>query len=183
MKRKYIIIALLMSFILIIPTYSINEMPVKSYQKKITINKAARTINVVDVDLNNKGIKLEAAIANDKIRTVEDFSSFVKRKGVIAAINANFFAAYSDFSPVGTIVCNGDYIWGAYYGTSLYISDDNDLIFRSADYYGKAKIYINMVEQQDYIWHLDRLDLTKETILFTNKIEEPISIQQGVCIF
>jgi hypothetical protein len=57
------------------------------------------------------------------------------------------------------------------------------LIFRSADYYEKARIYINLVEQKDHIWHLNRSDLGKEAILFTNKIEEPISIQQGVCVF
>ena len=174
MKCKYAIVAFLMAFILMIQVYSAEE---------VTVNKAARVLNIVDIDLNCKEIKLEAAIANDKIRTVEDFSAFVKRKGAIAAINANFFAAYSDFSPVGTIICNGDYIWGANYGTSVYISDENRLVFRSADYYGKARLYINFVRDQDNIWHLNRTDLSKEAILFTNRIEEPIKIQQGVCIF
>ncbi len=182
MKQKYITALLLIIFILTTYTYSAAEEPVKAYQKKITVNSAVRTVNIVEVDLKSKDIKLEAAIANDKIRTVEDFSAFVKRKGAIAAINANYFAAYSDFSPVGTLVCNGDHKWSAHYGTSVYISDDNDIVFRSADNFGKGRVSINLVEQGDYIWHYNRYDLSKEAILFTNKIEEPIKLQQGVCV-
>jgi exopolysaccharide biosynthesis protein len=183
MKRRYIVVVLLIIFLLTGSAYSAAESPVRPYQKKVTVNKASRTVNIAEVDLKSKDIRLEAAIANDKIRTVEDFSGFVKRKGAMAAINANYFAAYSDFSPVGTIACNGDYKWSANYGTSVYISDGNDLIFRSADYYGKARIYINMIQQQDYIWQLNRMDLSKEAILFTNKIEEPVKLKQGVCVF
>lgn len=183
MKYKLILAVLLLTTVSITHTYSEDKLPVRAYQNKITVNKVTRTLNIVEVDLNRRDIKLEAAVANDKIRTVEDFSSFVKRKEVIASINANYFAAYSDFSPVGTIVCNGDYKWSANYGTSVYISDENDLIFRSADYYGKAKIYINMVKQEDYVWNMNRDDLKGEAIIFTNRIDVPIKIQQGACVF
>jgi len=125
---------------------------------------------------------VEAAVANDEVKTVEDMMSLVKRKNVIAAINANFFAAYSDFTPVGAIAHNGEYLWRTYYGTSVGISDNNEVVFHTNDFKGKAKLFINFVEQSDYTWYINREDFRRDTIIFNNRRISPISVNKGAVV-
>lgn len=178
---------ILMLLFLLISANSLNALaeqndPIKAYSKKIKINNTTRTVNVVDVDLKDKSIKVEAAMANDTPKTVEEFSSLINRKNAVAAINANFFAAYSDFSTVGAIAHDGMYIWRTYYGTSVGISKDNEVLFFTNDFLGKAKLFINQVEQIDFLWYYDREDLRRNTILFRRLGSQPVKVSKGVCV-
>lgn len=181
-KLHAVLSVLLITFILGTVAWSASDNSVKAYSKKIVVNKATRTVNIVDVDLKDKRIKVDAAVANDKTQTVEDLLSLVKRKKAVAAINANFFAAYSDFSPVGAIAHDGEYLWHTYYGTSVGISDDNEVLFQTNDFKGRAKLFINSIEQHDYTWYLNREDFKRSTIIFNNWRNPSMKLNKGAIV-
>lgn len=182
--RRFHLVVLLLLIVFIISSFvwTAPAGPVKVYTRKIAFNKTSRTVNVVDVNLKDKSIKVEAGVANDKPMTVEPLLNFVKRKKAIAAINANFFAAYTDFTPVGAIAHNGEWVWQTHYGTSVGFSKDNEVFFLTNDNAGHGRIYINQVEQKDYIWYFDRQDMNKNTIIFTDNTGKPLKLNKGVLV-
>lgn len=95
--------------------------------KTFKINNQNKTVNVVSVDLNSSDIELGVAVANDKIGTSEDFSSMVKRKNAVAAINANYFDAYKTLEPIGAIMVDKEFKHIEGDATSMLISNKKNV--------------------------------------------------------
>lgn len=98
-----------------------------------------KTIQVVTVNTNSKDISFGIAKAHDQRVGWEDFSGIIKRKKPIAAINANFFNAYTkdtkEMVPYGYIISNGEIINnGATLNKgSFAVMKDGQLIIDNAD--------------------------------------------------
>lgn len=86
------------------------------YQKyKVGIRQNQFIGNVLRIDLSNKNLSLEILKSNNlfnhlsKINEIISYNDSVDNKYTIAAINANFWKAYSN-KPVGTLIKNGKVI-------------------------------------------------------------------------
>lgn len=103
--------------------------------KSLSINNQIKNFNVVTVNLNSPDISLEVATANDKVHGAENFGSIINRKQAVAAINANFFDAYSSLEPYGSIIKNKKFTYLEGENTSLVIKEGNKVAmdrFKSA---------------------------------------------------
>lgn len=91
--------------------------------RTIKVNGLNKTVNLVTIDLNSPDIELGVSVSNDKIGGSEDFSSMIKRKNPVAAINANYFDAYESLEPFGTIMMDGKFAYMESSKASMLISD------------------------------------------------------------
>ncbi|RUL57107.1 phosphodiester glycosidase family protein [Lysinibacillus antri] len=82
-----------------IPVYAETfvKRPKVSYTKQ-TISAEGKnfSVNVVTVNLLAPNTSLHVEVAKDQLGSVESLASIAKRHGAIAAINGNYFDAYSD---------------------------------------------------------------------------------------
>lgn len=107
-KKKVFILVLIV--VLMVTQVSMAKSSSVGYGKKtVTINNQKKTVDVVTIDLNNPNIQLGVTISNDKIGGHEDFSSMIKRKKPVAAINANYFDAYKTLEPMGAIMIDNKF--------------------------------------------------------------------------
>ncbi|WP_372994329.1 phosphodiester glycosidase family protein [Lutispora sp.] len=134
----------------------------------IKVADSNKTVNVVTIDLNSPDMVLEVVTANDKVSGSEDFMSMINRKKPIAAINANFFDAYSSLEPYGSIIKNKEFIYLEGKNASLFIQDKNKV---DMDYFkveidgyldGKRQNEWNNVRQaMDFnlfkVWYINNL--------------------------
>lgn len=91
--------------------------------KTLKINGINKKVNLVTIDLNDPDIELGVSVANDKIGGSEDFSSMIKRKNPVAAINANYFDAYDTLEPYGAIMMNNKFAYMEGSAASMLISE------------------------------------------------------------
>jgi hypothetical protein len=95
-------------------TLSVTQIGDGIYHYVIEAPSVPWTINVVEVDINKSGTKLETVKGQDRFGGYEVVSSMSKRKSkpgheVIAAINGDF---YSGGTPTNAQVINGEIIKG-----------------------------------------------------------------------
>ena len=156
-----------------------------------SINKSA---NVVTIDLNSPDIELEVVTANDKVRGSEDFQAMINRKKPIAAINANFFDAYSSLEPYGSIMKNKRLTYLEGENTSLMITGKNKV---SIDYFKttiqgylngqKANNWNNTTQKMDFnlfnIWYVNNLPTDSTGVyLYTPDRGQAITLNGGTAI-
>ncbi|OEH85057.1 hypothetical protein BHU72_05455 [Desulfuribacillus stibiiarsenatis] len=76
--------------------------------KTVTVNQAAKTVQIVYINLSDRSIEIRPVTAKDQIGLTESLESMAKRTNAIAAINGTFFNAYTDDrQPHGVIQKNG----------------------------------------------------------------------------
>ncbi|MUG67432.1 copper amine oxidase [Paenibacillus campinasensis] len=100
---------------------------------KRTFRVGSRSFNtqVVTVSLLHPKIKLDVALAHNKVGAVEDLRSIAKRSGALAAINGTYFDAYTTGAfkaPYGYIASGGSILKTAPGDNrSIFIYDRNNL--------------------------------------------------------
>lgn len=127
--RKVINFILIISIIFTNSIILANTNPIIYTTEIFNINQRDVKVNIVTIDLNNEDIELNVEISNDIIGGDEDFNSFIERKNIDAAINANYFDAYDTLEPYGTIMKEGKIIYLEGKNTSMAITKDNEVIF------------------------------------------------------
>lgn len=139
MKKK---IFLILTLIIILTSTSFGKSEdFNTYIRRLNVDGVGKTVNIVEIDLNNKDIEFEVVTPKDGIIGAESFTSMINRKQPKAAINANFFASYDTLQPYGTIVKDGKFTYLEGKNTSLLIDKDNNLDIK---YFStKIKGYIN----------------------------------------
>lgn len=125
--------------------YTPAETPSKSSAVKYESSKyylASGTItaDVVTVDLNNPAVTVKSAMVNNTIGATASFKSIVAQSGAAVVINGNFFEAYQSFKvPIGSVVCNGNFLYGVSGLSALAITTDNKvMVGRPAFFYRVA---------------------------------------------
>jgi|GEM_PF-4655513 len=132
------------------------------------IGNSYKTVNVVTVDLNSPDIVLEVVTANDKVSGSEDFISMINRKKPIAAINANFFDAYSSLEPYGSIIKDNEFTYMEGKNASLFIKDKNKV---DMDYF-KVEIdgYLDGKRQNEWNNTRQAMDFNLFKVWYVNNL-------------
>ncbi|MTI67312.1 MAG: tetratricopeptide repeat protein [Firmicutes bacterium] len=104
--------------------------------KTVNISGESRKVNTVYINLNNKNIRLESVLANNKVGEVKELKNMAEKleknnSEVIAAVNATFFNAYTDLQPQGTIQSNGKILHIGGLGSVIGFSGDNNVDIRN----------------------------------------------------
>ncbi|MTI69859.1 MAG: tetratricopeptide repeat protein [Firmicutes bacterium] len=104
--------------------------------KTVNISGESRKVNTVYINLNNKNIRLESVLANNKVGEVKELKNMAEKlekdnSEVIAAVNATFFNAYTDLQPQGTIQSKGKILHIGGLGSVIGFSGDNNVDIRN----------------------------------------------------
>lgn len=121
-------------------------------------------------------LRLEIALAQDKVLEREKTSEIAQRKGAIFAVNAGFFA--QDGDPLGTLMIDGRILSEPQEGWySVGITTDNQLLFGELKFEARA-----LVENgANYsIAGINRRNNGKELIFYDNFLGEKTIQQEGV---
>lgn len=82
--------------------------PVKYIHRSETINGLKQEINILEIDIQAEGVRIQPVLSHDLLYGFEKLSEMAARKNAYAAINSGFF---HDFGlPSGMVVINGELI-------------------------------------------------------------------------
>lgn len=184
--------------IIIIITLSTNTLAIsnsiESTTKKVDINGETRNINMVIIDLNNPDIELKVEISNDNIGGDESFSSFIERKNMDAAINANFFDSYNTLEPYGTIMKDGKIVYLEGENTSMMIENGKEVSFDrfktvlKGNLDGKEQNEWNHQKQaMDFYlfdaWYINNVPIDPTGVyIYTPERGESIEVEGGIAV-
>jgi len=102
--------------------------PIVYEKREVSISTGEKTVQVITVNPKSPNISFEVNIPYGKLNTTKDFKTMVEDKGAFAAINGNFFQAYTDIKdPIGHVMSNGNLLFGENGFTSLGITKEKDL--------------------------------------------------------
>ncbi len=176
MKNKYIY--LLVALLLLISglTFAEKETPVEEKYPPISVEVGDKSYDIylVWVDLNDPLIKVDLALAKNKIGTVESLINLSQSRDqdekIIAAINASFFNMGPDSQPASTLILDGAIEHVAEGGSIVGFDGDNKM---HSDIVG-IKIDGSVNNQWEYpynwsAWNINHLFYQPEAVmLFDN---------------
>ena len=194
MKKKSFCI-LILAIILIFNTtvFAVPEN-LATAVRTINVGGVNKAVNVVTIDLNSSHMELEVVTANNLVSGSEDFRAMINRKNPIAAINANFFDAYSSLEPYGSIMKNKRFTYLEGENTSLMITGKNKV---SMDRFKttiqgylngkKENSWNNTTQKMDFnvfdIWYVNNLPTdTTGVYLYTPDRGPSITLNGGTAI-
>ena len=94
------------------------------------INYNGNKLNVIKLNPKDPTIGLKVELPNDKLNNTAAFSDIVSGKGAFAAINANFFTAYSEMKePIGHVIDESEVMYGQSGLDSVLIMKNGDVRF------------------------------------------------------
>lgn len=126
-----------------------------TYAKKTL---AGVTAHVLTVNTANPRVTVKSALVDDTLGYTAAFSKIVKDSGVAAAINGNFFAAYSSFkTPIGHVMVDGEFLYGNSGVTSLGITADGELRI------GRPALFIRIKPASGAAWAAYELNTSSQT--------------------
>jgi len=104
--------------------------PVTFEQKSVSISTGQKTVSVITVNPKDPTVRFEVNIPGGRLNQTENFESQVRAKNALAAINANFFEAYSSVKdPTGHVMIDGKLVFGQSGLTTVGITYEKDIIF------------------------------------------------------
>lgn len=192
-KNRIYILAFILLFTFTNSVFAVPEN-VTTGQRSFNIGGVNKTVNVVTLDLNSADMELEVVTANDKLSGSEDFQAMINRKKPIAAINANFFDAYSSLEPYGSIKKNNRFTYLVGENTSLMITGKNKLemdrfktIIHGYLNGKRTNQWNNTTQKMDFnlfnIWYVNSLPTDTEGVyLFTPDRGPTITLNSGTVI-
>lgn len=99
-------------------------------EKMLKLSSGRKTVKIITVNPKSPEISFEVNTPNSKLNVTQDFDAQIKIKKPFAAVNANFFSAYSEIKdPIGHVMADSNLIWGQSGITSLGITKNKDLVF------------------------------------------------------
>lgn len=109
---------------------AIKVPPMEFLKQTVKIPAGTKTVNVVRINPKDPRIRFEVNLPGTLLNNTEDFEKLVKAKGAKAAINANFFSAYTEIKdPIGHVMINGNLVYGQSGITSMGITKNKDILF------------------------------------------------------
>lgn len=143
---------------------------IKTEKNTFTINNSKKTVNVVTIDLNNPDIKIKAETANDSVVGAEDFQAMVNRKKPLAAINANYFDAYSTLETYGKIIKNGKISYLGGNKTVLWVTGNNKVDINQVDF--TVKGYMDGIKEDKWNHQKGKMDYNSFVAWRVNNISQ-----------
>ncbi|WP_077369450.1 phosphodiester glycosidase family protein [Anaerosalibacter sp. Marseille-P3206] len=178
MQKKKVFI-LVLTMVLMVSQVSMAKSNSVGYEKKaVTINNQKKTVNVVTVDLNSSNVHLGVTISNDKIGGHEDFSSMIKRKKPVAAINANYFDAYKTLEPMGAILIDNKFQYLEGSPASMIVTNDGKV--EIGQYKMGINGYINGFRENNWNNETQSMDYNLFKVWYVNNVPKDTS---GVYIY
>ncbi len=109
-------------------------------RKTVSLASGKVTADVITVNLSNPKVSVRSALVGDTIGSTAPFTSIVSQSGAKALISSNFFNAYDSFkTPIGHVVCNGQFMYGVTGLTSFGFTYNNKVeVGRPAFFYRVA---------------------------------------------
>lgn len=116
------------------PCYTAFKTPAKDAVKyaksSVTVSGKAFSVQTLTIDLKNPHISLDVYMPDKKLNNTVNFATAVKAKQPIAAVNGNFFNAYSVVKdPIGHLMSNGEFLYASTGITSIGISKNKNISF------------------------------------------------------
>ncbi len=100
------------------------------YKKDVNVSGKKISADIIEVNMNNTNVSVRTYVVGNKLNNTTSFANIVNDRKPIAAINGNFFNAYDSIKdPVGTIMSQGQIIYGSSGLTSMGITADNKIMF------------------------------------------------------
>lgn len=140
-----LILTLTTVILVLIPARASPADSVTAGSAKVKISGGIRNVQMVSVDLKDPSVRIEAALAQNRVGSVENLADMAMRKQspdteVLAAINGTFFHAYGEPpTPWGTIQTEGKFVHIGNTGTCIGFTADNkvrmDNLYVSIDGY------------------------------------------------
>jgi hypothetical protein len=98
--------------------------------RSVTVSGRAFSVQTITVDIKNPNIGLEVFMPNRRLNNTISFAAATNARKPLAAVNGNFFNAYSAIKcPVGHIMADGEFLYASSGITSIGFTNDNDIIF------------------------------------------------------
>lgn len=100
--------------------------------------RGALNINVVDVDMNNRGLVVRPYLAGNTFDSLKTVAEHARDSGAIVAVNANYFK--NDGTPLGAIKMDGQWVSGSLFNrVAMGITPDRDVKFARVTLHGELK--------------------------------------------
>lgn len=104
--------------------------PMEFAQQTVKISTGTKTVNVISIDPKDPRISFEVNLPGTLLDNTEDFENQVKAKKAKAAIDANFFSAYTEIKdPIGHVMVDGKLVYGQSGITSIGITKNRDILY------------------------------------------------------
>jgi len=124
----------------------------------------------------NSPLRLEIALAQDKVLEKEKTSEIAQRKGAIFAVNAGFFA--QDGDPLGTLMIDGRILSEPQEGWySVGITENNQLLFGELKFKAQAQAQNGATYS---ITGINRRNNGKELVFYDHFLGEKTPKQEGI---
>lgn len=122
-----------------------------------TVQVSGCTVAMISADLSNPRLELRPVLAGGKTGCTAELAAMARSAGAVAAVNGTFFNAYSDMTPWGTIVIDGEMHRAAGDGGAVIVAPDNRVSFARLEV--EIKGGINGSEEWPnnwYAWDVNR---------------------------
>ena len=148
------------------------------YEKNLSVGEITRLVRVIEVDLTHPELILDVAISHNRLGGAESLLEMVRREEAVAAVNANFFHAYSDLDPVGTLAKQGEIYLLEGGQVSAGITIDNRIIFTEQPTLVRGKVENGAVLGTWNAWYINSLHVNQYGLaLYTPRRGEKIHIE------
>ncbi len=106
-----------------------SQASVNYYKKNVSVSGKNISADIIEVDMNSS-VTVKTVLVGNKLNTTTSFANIINDYKPIAAINGNFFNAYDKIKdPVGTIMSDGQIVYGTSGLTSVGITQNNKVSF------------------------------------------------------
>lgn len=172
--RKYKYIVMLVGLMLMLCTVQ-TQAEVDAKTAEVWFSGGQREVNYVSADLNDKTIRIEAAVAHNQLGTSDDLCNIAAQlasadREVVAAINGTYFSAYNGYPvPWNTIQKQGEFIHIGNTGSVVGFTGDNHMVVDN--------LHINILGSTNgnwgwpdnwYAWGLNHMrDEAQAVVIFT----------------
>ncbi len=109
---------------------AVKTAPIAFAKQTVKISTGTKTINLIKINPKDPKIRFEVNLPGTLLNQTDDFEKLAKAKKAKAAINANFFSAYTEIKdPIGHVMVDGQLIYGQSGITSVGITKSKDILF------------------------------------------------------
>ena len=124
--------------------------PVSYRAATVSTASGSKTVHVVTVRPDDPRVRFEVGLPDTMLDRTADFAALAREKGAQAAINANFFSAYTEIKdPIGHVMIDGELVFGQSGLTSLGITRGKQVVFSKPGIF--THLYADGLRKNDMI--------------------------------
>lgn len=179
MKKQFVhkVIALVLTLGLSMPVLGAPVAKVPTHSKNY-MKYNGKNVNYIKLTMD-ESVKVDLALANNKINSAQNLQALAKSEEGFAAINGTYFSAYNGDMPLpfGTVIKDGKLLHKSTVGATIGFTEDNRVLMDYLDIYIAG--YTNGVKNW-YAWNVNRPTTSKEgVILYTEEYKGNVDMPQG----